>query len=169
MKEELKIILILRPIKVSPMSFLNLFSVSDKDGLWFDFEYELDLPEDRLVDGYEVNIFESIPQSLPKSNYSPKFSVEKKFLLKSFIGDRNPGDVGLLSLTTNLGSITAEYKFSKETMNNLFPLVYSFYINVNNGDFNSRDLKYPLGKEGLSKLMDLLTVTNRDMKINGIL
>lgn len=180
MKEELKLMLVLRPTKIIENP-LDLFSVSDSNlsgGYWFDFEYDpyndpdnLDKSiDDELVDGYEVNIFESVPQSVSKaSDYLPKFIVDKKFLSKSFIGDRNPGDVGLLTMITNKGSIVADSKFSEETTRDFFPSIYAFYTNFKNGNFDINDFKYPLDVDGVDKLMNLLIKTSRDLKINDIL
>lgn len=172
MKEELKLMLVLRPTKVSSVP-LDLFSDSDDYQYWSDFEYDPNDAEDKLVDGYEVNIFEPsqriyapLPQSVSNiDEYLPAFTVDKKFLSKSFIGDRKPGDVGLLTMTFGKGSITADSKFSKETMNDFFPSIYAFYTNFKNLHF-SHHFKYPLDMDGAHKIFHLLVETNRELKIN---
>jgi len=174
MKEELKLMLVLRPTKVSSVP-LDLFSVNHDEQYWSDFEYnptDIDT-EDKLVDGYEVNIFEPLPQSVSNiDEYLPSFTVDKKFLSKSFIGDRNPGDVGLLTMTFGKGSITADSKFSKETMNDFFPSIYAFYTNFENlyfshpEDISAVHFKYPLDMDGVHKIYNLLLATNRELKIN---
>lgn len=182
MKEELKLMLVLRSTMVSSVPF-DLFSTND-DQYWSDFEYDpndINLSSDKFIDGYEVNIFEPVPQSVSKiDEYLPLFTVDKKFLSKSFIGDRKPGDVGLLTMTFDKGSITADSKFSEETMNDFFPSIFAFYTKNRGERVNSQvdwkfdysmvnNFKYPLNAEGIDRVINLLIKTNRDLKINTII
>lgn len=179
-----QIILILRPIMVSGTN-LDLIGQKISEDQYDDFEYDPNkLPwNDRelvsFVDGYEVNVFDQkiTPKlhnnsdlSIPHTIFSNGLCVEKKFLSKSFIGDRKPGDVGILRRIYTGSGILTECFFSDDTMSDFFPIIYDFYKKIYiNGNLYTTDIKYPLEKEGLQKMMDLLTNINRDIKINKIL
>ena len=164
--EVIRPFLILRKLKIesNPLDFFS--SNADHDYEYRDYEYD-DCEEYRedgevYVDGYEVNIFDTKKQSIRSMDtYFPEYEVSKKFLDVQFMGNRNPGDIGIFVDKYNIGCVESKCFFTTDIHDEYFPIIKNYYENQSHYTFDYEDSR--------KRILNLLLSSNRDKRIDKLI
>jgi hypothetical protein len=165
-REVIRPFLILRKIKIESNP-LDFFSSNEHDYEYRDYEYQEDAEKyaedgEVYVDGYEINIFDTKKQSIRSMDtYFPEYEVSKKFLDVYFMGNRNPGDIGIFVDKYNIGHVESKFFFTTDIHDQYFPIIKNYYENQSH-----YTLDY---EESRKRILNLLLVSNRDKRINKLI
>lgn len=155
--------LILRRLKIE-RDPLAAFSTSDSHNdkeLWPDFEYDGD---ENGEDGYEINFFETTKQTVSKNRpYEPIYKVTKKYLGASFIGNRQPGEIGEMDCDYKRNGATYSCKFSDD--------ITGYYMGIVKEHYESCKtcLIKPQIETDPDKVLSLILPTIRDNRITQVI